>query len=79
MKKKLTRVSDKLSRKGIIKFLEFGPQERGVKLHLKPKKGYACIVNPQRGVHYTWMTSAIVEVISPTEFKTNNSHYKITK
>lgn len=74
---KLIRQGDNLASKGRIKFLEFDENNRGKELHEKPKVGYACIVDAQRGPFYTWMTSVIVEVISDTEFKTKNSHYKI--
>lgn len=74
---KLIRQRDNLSKEGTIKFLEFDEIGRGKKLHEKPEIGYSCIVNPQYGPSYTWLTSVITEIISDTEFKTNNSHYKI--
>jgi len=74
---KLIRQRDKYTSSGIIKFIEFNEEGRGKGLHESPKVGYACIVDPQRSISFTWMTSPITEVISETEFKTKNSHYKI--
>lgn len=72
---KLIRQRDNLTKEGIIKFIEFNKNGRGKKLHDNPTVGFSCIVDP--GFLYTWMTSAITEIISTTEFKTKNSHYKI--
>lgn len=74
----LKRLDDGLQKMGVIKFLEFDEETgRGKALHDKPEVGFSIIVNPQYGVSYTWMTSVITEVISDTEVKTENSHYKI--
>jgi hypothetical protein len=73
---KLVRQRDSLIKEGIIEYLEFDKHNLGKGIHMKPKEGYACIVNRTR-MSYAWMTSIIVEVISETEFKTKNSHYKI--
>lgn len=73
--KKLIRQRDNHTSSGVIKFIEFNEEGRGKALHESPKVGYSCIVNPS--ISYTWMTSVITEVISQTEFKTKNSHYKI--
>jgi len=72
---KLIRQKDNLIKEGLIKFVEFNDMGRGKALHDVPEVGYSCIVNPS--ISYTWLTSTIVEVISLTEFKTKNSHYKI--
>ena len=74
-KQTLVRANDGLKKTGVIKFIEFDDEGKGKKLHLQPKVGYACIVDPS--VFYTWMTSVIVEVISDKHFKTQNSEYKI--
>lgn len=71
----LVRQRDNLRKTGIIRFLEFDESGRGKALHDKPEVGFACIVDPR--ITYTWMTTEITEVISDTEFKTLNSHYKI--
>jgi hypothetical protein len=71
----LTRQEDQKSFKGIIKFIEFN--SKGNKLYTDIKKGRSCVVNPQAGFLYTWLTTEITEVISNKEFKTKNSHYKI--
>jgi len=73
---KLVRQHDSLTKEGVIEFVEFDKHNIGKNIHMKPKKGYACIVNRTR-MSYAWMTTIIVELISDTEFKTENSHYKI--
>lgn len=73
----LVRKDDGLKKSGIIKYVEFDERGRGKAFHDSPKEGFACIVDPQRGQYFTWMTSPIVEVISEKEFKTQNSHYII--
>lgn len=73
---KLIRQRDNLVKEGFIEFVEFDKNDRGKKIHMKPDIGYACIINRQELV-YTWITAQITEVISETEFKTKNSHYKI--
>jgi len=64
--------------KSSIQFISFNDNNVGENLHDKPQIGYACIVDhsPTFGC-YSWLTSPIVEVISDTEFKTLNTHYKI--
>lgn len=73
---KLIRQRDNLVKEGFIEFVEFDKNNRGKKIHMKPEINYACIVD-RRSIPYTWMTSQITEIISNTEFKTKNSHYKI--
>ena len=74
---KLIRKSDGLVKEGRIEFVEFDERGYGKELHKKAKVGYSCIVNQKRGMYYTWLTSLITDVISDTEFKTENSHYTI--
>lgn len=74
---KLIRQRDNLTKEGTIKFIEFDKFNRGKGLHDEIRIGYSCVVDPHLGPSYTWMTSEITEVISETEFKTKNSHYKI--
>ena len=74
---KLIRQRDNLVKEGFIEFVEFDKRtNRGKKIHMKPKVGYACIVDRNR-ISFTWMTTTITELISETEFRTENSHYKI--
>lgn len=73
---KLIRQSDKISKEGFIEFIEFNNQNRGKNIHMKPEVGYACIVDGRKSTP-TWQTMPITEVISETEFKTENNHYKI--
>lgn len=66
--------------KSSIQFISFDDNDVGESLHSKPQIGYACIVDHDESFgfgYYTWLTSPIVEVISDTEFKTLNTHYKI--
>lgn len=76
--KKLIRQRDNLVKEGFIEYVEFDSNNRGKKIHMEPKVGFACIVDRNR-ISFTWMTTVITEVISLTEFKTENSHYKIEK
>lgn len=59
-----------------IKFLEYDKNNEGNKLHDNPYIGYSCLCD-FNGLSFNWQTSEIKEVISNTEFKTRNSHYKI--
>lgn len=72
---KLIRQSDNLQKEGFIEFVEFDKNGRGKNIHMKPKVGYACIVD--RGITYKWLTSVIIKIVSDIEFYTENSHYKI--
>lgn len=73
---KLIRKRDGLVKEGEIEFVEWDKNNRGKDIHMKPKEGFSCIVDRSRFT-YTWLTSTITEVISDTEFKTQNSHYTI--
>lgn len=73
---KLVRQRDNLSKMGVIKWVEWNKDGGFKALHEKPEVGYSCIVNPNR-ISYTWLTTTITELISETEFRTENSHYKI--
>lgn len=73
---RLIRQNDSLIKEGTIEFVEFDKNDRGKNIHMKPQVGFSCIIN-RTNITYTWLTSQITEVISNTEFKTKNSHYKI--
>ncbi len=73
---KLIRQGDGLTKEGFIEFVEFDKNDRGKDIHMQPQVGFACIVDGRKLV-YTWLTPVITELISPTEFKTKNSHYVI--
>lgn len=75
--KKLIRQRDSLAHEGEIEFIEFDEEGRGLATHNIPQVGYSCIVGRSKFGHYKWLTTPITELISNTEFKTNNSHYKI--
>lgn len=74
---KLIRQRDNLIVEGVIDYLEFDENNQGSNLVNKPCVGCSCIVDIGSYGTYKWMTSEIIEVISDTEFKTKNSHYKI--
>lgn len=71
-----------------FKFVEWGAEELGSRakeLHDEPQVGYSCIIDPQYGYQYTWLTTPITEIESDVTdgnsrtitFKTNNSEYKL--
>ena len=60
-----------------IKYLEYDSNNRGLRVHDKAKIGYSCLCDLDSNFNFTWQTTPITEVISKTEFKTLNSHYKI--
>lgn len=62
-----------------IEFVEFNSEGRGVAVHDDPQIGRSCIIDRGNHGYFGWHTSVIAEIISPTEFKTQNTHYKIEK
>lgn len=61
-----------------IIFIEWNADGTFKETHDTPAIGCSILVDPYMGgMNFKWMTSAIAEVISPTEFKTANSHYKL--
>jgi hypothetical protein len=71
-----------------VQFVEWSGEElgsRGKKLYDDPQIGFSCIMDPQYGYQYTWLTTPIVEIVSDTTsknqrtiiFKTNNSEYTL--
>jgi len=72
---KLIRQNDNLVKEGFIEYVKFDKNSRGKSIHMKPKIGYACIVD--RSISYKWLTSIITKIVSDTEWYTENSHYKI--
>ena len=74
MEGELIRKRDGLINKGTILFLEYDENGQGRLLHPYPKVGFSCVVDSFKTF---WLTTEIIEVISQTEFKTKNSHYKI--
>lgn len=59
-----------------LKFMEWDKNKKAKELQDDIKVGRSAILAPFNSF-FTWMTSEITEVISDTEFKTKNSHYKI--
>jgi hypothetical protein len=73
----LLRLNDGLKKSSYeLSFIKWGEDDRASDLLNKPTVGTSAILAPYNR-NYTWLTSPIVEVISITEFKTKNSHYKI--
>lgn len=70
-----------------VKFVEWNDDGVGSfkQLHNEPAVGLSCIVDPQYGTAFTWLTSAITEVVDSVvssrtrciTFKTQNSEYKL--
>ncbi|MFT6125737.1 MAG: hypothetical protein ACJAVA_000178 [Flavobacteriaceae bacterium] len=73
---KIIRQSDNLTKEGLIEYIKFSKENVGKNVYMKPEVGYYCILG-RNILNLNWMTSEIIEVISDTEFKTVNSHYKI--
>ena len=60
---------------GVVKFVEWNEDTTFKAVHDTPAIGRSIIVDPGPYGMYHWLTSAITEVISDTEFKTENSTY----
>lgn len=76
----LTRIKDHKQWCGtVVKFIEWGPEGFGTKIHDEPKVGCSCIVDPTGFGNYTWLTTSIEEIISDSEFRTQNSIYSLHK
>lgn len=73
----LERVNDGLVKtSNDLKFIEWDSDGRAVKLHDSMEVGRSAILSPFN-MSFTWQTTEITEILSDTEFKTKNSHYKI--
>lgn len=76
----LTRINDGMQITGsFIKFIEWNKDKTGKSVHDEPAIGRSIIINPVNGLIYKWMTTPITEIISETEFKTENSIYTLHK
>jgi len=80
----LTRVEDGKSFQGSsVKWVKWNVDGTFNKLYARPQVGLSCIVNPQYGSEFTWLTTTVVsmEKISAHElrFKTKNSTYILNK
>ena len=70
-----------------VQFVEW--QDDGIRsfktVHEEPALGLSCIIDPQYGTAFTWLTTPITEIVSDVtkgktrciEFKTQNSDYKL--
>jgi|TARA_R110000782_G_scaffold260726_3_gene352059 hypothetical protein len=77
MSYKITRLGDEkeFQTEG-YKFIEFDDEGEAKGYVDSPKIGASLIIPPYN-MFYTWMTSAITEVIDEHSFLTKNSNYKI--
>lgn len=74
----LTRVDDnKQMPCGVVKFVEWNEDGTFKAVHDKPAVGRSIIADPDTFGSYQWMTSTITEVVSDTQFKTQNSTYTL--
>lgn len=66
-----------------IKWIRWKDDGRFDKMFSKPQVGFSCIVDPELGEAYTWLTTRItsMEKVSNNElrFKTKNSTYVLNK
>ena len=71
-----------------VKFVEWSAEELGSRakeLHTGPAVGFSCILDPQYGYQYTWLTTQISEIVSDETdkdmrcivFRTKNSDYTL--
>ena len=67
-----------------VKFVEWSGEElgsRGKKLHDFPRVGYSVVLDPQWAPSFTWLTTAIIEIVELKEeylkFTTKNSSYEL--
>lgn len=80
----LTRVEDGLIFKSLsVKWVKWNVDGTFNKLYARPKLGLSCILDPEYGAQYTWLTTTVVsmEKVSTNElrFKTKNSTYILNK
>lgn len=66
-----------------IAWIEWGDDAKFKQTYDEPAIGRSLILDPHQGMHYTWMTTTVTEIIEQTDsfitFKTQNSHYKLEK
>lgn len=76
----LTRKNDNKQMTGsVIKFVEWNEDGSGKAVHDTPALGRSIVLDPHGLGLYKWMTTRITEIISETEFKTENSIYMLHK
>jgi hypothetical protein len=63
----------------VIKFIEWNENGTFRLAHDEPAVGRSIIIDPGPYGGYRWMTTTITEVVSPTQFKTQNSNYNLYK
>lgn len=63
----------------VVKFIEWNEDGTFKALHDEPAVGRSIVVDPSSYGMHQWMTSAITEIVSSNEFKTQNSTYKLHK
>jgi len=76
----LTRKDDNKKITGTsVLFVEWKEDGTFKSIHTTPEVGRSIIVDPMNHGNFKWMTSSITEIISETEFKTQNSTYLLDK
>jgi len=77
--KRLIRLDDGKEFIGSITFVVYGEDGRGKEISVNPVVGSGCYVDLESFPMFQWATTPIKEVINDNEFKTKNSHYKISE
>lgn len=73
MRVKITRTRDNLTKIGELAWIKF--KMDGNYTVDEPEEGVCLCLDP--GFSFTWLTSPIIEVISPRHIRTKNSEYLI--
>jgi hypothetical protein len=78
----LTRLGDGMTVKGTeVKFVRWNEDGTFKAFEDNPSVGTSCIINPQLGRYFTWLTTIITEITEHTDrtlkFKTQNSEYTL--
>jgi hypothetical protein len=78
----LTRLGDGKTAKGSkVQFIQWNEDGSFKAFEDNPSVGTSCIINPQLGRHFTWLTTTITEITEQTDrtlkFKTQNSEYTL--
>ena len=81
---KLTRKRDGKELYGEdAKWIEWTEEGKFKELHDEPAIGRSCILDPKRGIYFTWMTTTVtgfeISEDGSVIFKTENSEYLLEK
>lgn len=68
---------------GDVKWIEWTGEGKFKELHEEPAIGRSCILDPNRGPYFTWMTTAVTDFEISEDgsvtFTTKNSEYLLEK